>query len=94
MKKTLSKVAHNRPNFFSVLPTGPTPARIFRYFQKNLPPREFSIMTLTIAYLIPMHENNTASKGDLISEYCPDLKRNCMKLQALNFSLQFKKLRN
>ena len=51
-------------------------------------------MTLTIAYLIPMHENNTASKGDLISEYCPDLKRNCMKLQALNFSLQVKKLRN
>ena len=35
-------------------------------------------MTLTIAYLIPMHENNTASKGDLILECYPNLKRNYM----------------
>ena len=28
MKKSPSKVAHNRPIFFSVLPTGPEPAQI------------------------------------------------------------------
>jgi hypothetical protein len=28
MKKLHSNVAHNRPNFFSVLPTGPKPAQI------------------------------------------------------------------
>ena len=50
-------------------------------------------MTLNIAYLIPMHENNTESKGDLILEFCSDQKRNGMKLQPLNFSLQVKKLR-
>ena len=47
MKKTLSKVAHNRPKlFFSVLPTGPKPAQISDIFHRNLPPRDFSIMTL------------------------------------------------
>ena len=29
-------------------------------------------------------------QDDLISECCPYLKRNCMKLQPLNFSLQVK----
>ena len=47
MKKTLSKVAHNRPKFFlSVLPTGSKPAQISDLFHRNLPPRDFSIMTL------------------------------------------------
>ena len=46
MKKPLSKVAPNQPNFFSVLPTGPKPAQIADIFHRNLTPRDFSIMTL------------------------------------------------
>ena len=52
MKKPLSKVAHNRPNFFSVLPTGPKPAQISDIFHRKLPPRDFSIMTLTLEDII------------------------------------------
>ena len=33
MKKTLSKVAHNRPHFFSVLTTSPKSAQISFYVQ-------------------------------------------------------------
>jgi hypothetical protein len=51
MKKRLSKVAHNRPQFcFSLLLTGPKPAQISDIFNRNLPPREFSIMTLVPTY--------------------------------------------
>ena len=47
MTKPLSKVAHNRPKyFFSVLPTSPQPAQISDIFHRNLPPSNFSILTL------------------------------------------------
>ena len=47
MKKPTSKDAHNRHRpFFSVLLIGPNPAQISILFHKNLPPRDFSIMTL------------------------------------------------
>ena len=47
MKKLLSKVSHNQPQFFfSVLQTSPKPALISDIFHKNLPLRDFSIMTL------------------------------------------------
>ena len=36
MKKPLSKVAHNQPHFFSVLPTGPKPVQICDIFHRNL----------------------------------------------------------
>ena len=47
IKKTLSKVAHNWSTmFFSALLTGPKPAQISDIFHRNLPPRDFSIITL------------------------------------------------
>ena len=56
MKKPPSKVAHNRPRpFFSVLPISPNPVQIQPksqfLFQKNLPPWDFSIMTLSLIFI-------------------------------------------
>ena len=49
MKKPPSKVAHNHPKFFfSVLPTSQKPDQISDIFHRNLPLRDFSIMTLII----------------------------------------------
>ena len=50
--KTSSKVAHNWPNFFLVLPTGPKPAQISNIFHRNLPPPDFYIMTLRVWIII------------------------------------------
>ena len=46
MKKEASKVAHNRPIFFSVLPTFRIQPKSQFLFHKNLPPRDLSILTL------------------------------------------------
>ena len=49
MKKPPSIDAHNHPQFFfSVLTTGPKPAQISNIFHRNLPPHDFSIMTLAV----------------------------------------------
>ena len=50
MKKTLSKVAHNQPIFFStyIFLFGPKPAQISDIFHKNLPLGDFSVMILVI----------------------------------------------
>ena len=45
MKKRSQKLLITGP-FFSVLPTGPRPAQISDIFNRNLPPRDFSKMTL------------------------------------------------
>ena len=50
MKKPLSLIIG--PIFFSVLPTGPKPAQISNIFHRNLPPRDFSIMTLVEIFMI------------------------------------------
>ena len=50
-EKTLKKVAHNRPPFFSELPTSPKPVRISNAFHRNLPPRVFSIITLAVGIM-------------------------------------------
>ena len=47
MKKPISKVAYNRPIFFSVLPTGNQPKYYF-LFHKNCSPRDLCIMTLPV----------------------------------------------
>ena len=47
MKKPVSKVAYNRPIFFSVLPTGNQPKSYF-LFHKNCSPRDLCIMTLPV----------------------------------------------
>ena len=45
-KRLFLYLNHNLPRpFFSVLPTGPKPAQISFPVHKNLPPRDFSIMT-------------------------------------------------
>ena len=64
MKKTLSKVAHNQsPIFFSLLPTGPKPTQISDIFDRNLPPREFAIMTLLAAdWLLQFTTTNESTK--------------------------------
>ena len=50
LKKTASKVAHNRPKFvFSVMPPAQIQLKSKFLFHKNLPPQDFSIMTLTLA---------------------------------------------
>ena len=49
IKKTLTKVAHNRPKFFfSVLLTHPKPAQISNIFHRNPLPCDFIIMTLIL----------------------------------------------
>ena len=46
MKKPASEVAHNRPNFFSLMPSDPKSAQISSSFHKDIPLCDFSIMTL------------------------------------------------
>ena len=46
LKKRSQKLLMIGPIFFSVLPTGPKPAQISNIFHRNLPPCDFSIMTL------------------------------------------------
>ena len=54
MKKQLSKVAHNRRIFFSLLPTDPKPAQILGIFHKNFPPRDLT-MTLFLPLKLLQH---------------------------------------
>ena len=49
-KKHPKKLLIIGPFFFSVLPTSPNPAQILDIFHRNLPPRNFSIMTLVQAW--------------------------------------------
>ena len=52
MKKTPSKVAHNRINpFFPVLPSCPKQPKSQFMFHKNCSPRNLCIMTLTRYYV-------------------------------------------
>ena len=49
MKKLASKVAHNRPKcVFSLMPPAQIQLKSQFLFHKNLPPRDFSIMTLVV----------------------------------------------
>ena len=43
-----SKKKNAPETFFSVLTTGPKPAQISNIFHRNLPPHDFSIMTLAV----------------------------------------------
>ena len=49
MKKLASKVAHNQPNFFSNANRSKSSPNVRFQIHKNLPPQDFSIMTLLIA---------------------------------------------